>query len=279
MSTKNIARSIIEGGRTRGYKDTRDEQKRSERHNFKQFLNQVKIDSEIYDDGKDPVHEEPLDTYQFDEKFADKISPLKRWVEKKNGKGWNNTFSEIKEKFNTDTTPGRHIVEDHLLNEFQFDWHDHKFGYRKDDLIINENGIIKKAKSDKIIRLNYYYKIDYEKTERWLGYKKIKLINEQPFWFVDSDKVGAKAKFNFYNNKFYYFTEDQLSEIKKNRYYSFPISILSNDYNKQIFLVRPYFVKSRSLNKEEMKFWNNLSNGTREKIIADNKVYGFPDYY
>ncbi len=113
MSKKCLARTVIEGGRTGVYKEVVRQQKKTERSRFRTYCRNVVVDPEsAYD--RIPIVEPP-DNYQFDNKFKDKLSPMYGWLFAQIGKPWNEAYSEIRRKFDTRTTAGRHVVFDHLI--------------------------------------------------------------------------------------------------------------------------------------------------------------------
>lgn len=183
MSTKNLARTVIEGGRTGAYKQARDEVNRTERHQVREHLNQCAKDPELYDDGHDPETQAPIDrNYPFDEKFADKLNPAERWLDKRVGKSWNKTYSELRETFDSRTTAGRHILFDHLLRDVGQANDDHN---RYRDKVVDKNGILREQKF-KGSRWHYNYPKDHEweAATRFLGGRKVgQLLNGDLYWF------------------------------------------------------------------------------------------------
>jgi len=182
MATKNLARTVIEGGRTGAYKATRDQVNRNERHQVKEHLNQCAKDLEIYDDGDDPETQPPIDRfYPFDEKFADKLNPAERWLNKRIGKSWNKTYSELRETFDSRTTAGRHILFDHLLQGVS-EANDDSRWYN--DLVVDQNGVLRERKGKSSRR----WQDGYPKVEDW----------QTAAIFLKGRKVGQHLNGDFY---------------------------------------------------------------------------------
>jgi hypothetical protein len=49
--------------------------------------------------------------------FADKTAPMYGFLDSRVGRSWAKTYAMIRERFDVRTTPGRHIVQGHLLPE------------------------------------------------------------------------------------------------------------------------------------------------------------------
>jgi len=114
MSTKNLARTVIEGGRHRHSRFAR-------RHsNAVQRAHAHQLERELCST-KDP------ETALFPERepagrgFDDKLGPARRWLRGQVGRPWDKVRSELFTRFDTRTTAGRHIVFDHLLEEVRVD--------------------------------------------------------------------------------------------------------------------------------------------------------------
>jgi hypothetical protein len=113
MSTKNISRSALEGGRRTYNKYERNQSHRDERSSTREWLWQVSNDPDASDDygpaPRNPVRKE----------FTDKLNPCYRWLAKHAGRPWAKVFSELKAKFDTRTLSAWHIVNQHMLTEVE----------------------------------------------------------------------------------------------------------------------------------------------------------------
>ena len=108
MSTKNLARIVIEGGRWNT--SHRRSSNRSQRAQVRDYASQLVRHAEL-DDALFPQRE------KVGKQFADKLGPARRWLAGKVGRSWNKARSELFMRFDIRTTAGRHIVFDHLLSD------------------------------------------------------------------------------------------------------------------------------------------------------------------
>lgn len=113
MSTKNLARTVIEGGRAGHDKYNRRISLRELRNNNRRFCRLVKIGLVDFDAEVAPKRDFE---YRFrDEIHSDKTNPCERFLASRAGRSWNSVYSEIVERFDSNTLPGRHIIYDHLI--------------------------------------------------------------------------------------------------------------------------------------------------------------------
>lgn len=111
MSTKNISRSALEGGRASRNKDDRNESHRRERSYTREWLGRAKFDSELYD------NTDPETRPKVDKGFTDKLNPCYRWLASRCGRPWSEVFQEIKTTFDTRKLSAWHIVNQHMITE------------------------------------------------------------------------------------------------------------------------------------------------------------------
>ena len=136
MATKNLARTVIEGGRYPGNtwdrRASNGVQRTSARRVSGALVRGADADSVVY-----PRRELVYPG------FADKLGPAKRWLTSQVGRPWNKARSDLFARFDIRTTPGRHIVFDHLLPEVE--------GHRRyrPDYVVDRSGILRKAKRAK----------------------------------------------------------------------------------------------------------------------------------
>lgn len=111
MATKNLARTVIEGGRAPYNKFNRRQSNRKMRAQVRAYMHRLGKDLDFYEERMEPSRR-PVQP-----EFRDKTSPAYSWMRNRVGKSWNDSFSELLKTFDTRTTAGRHIVFDHLLYE------------------------------------------------------------------------------------------------------------------------------------------------------------------
>jgi hypothetical protein len=109
MSTKNLSRTIIEGGRSAHYKMDVADYAASERAETRAYLRAVARDPERADEVAVPKRKASYP------EFADKLGAVYKFLDSRLGRSWNKTYAMVRAKFDVRTTPGRHIVLDHML--------------------------------------------------------------------------------------------------------------------------------------------------------------------
>ena len=111
MATKNLARTIIEGGRARSNQWERNYSHRRERASMREFLRKACETDEGFDRLSAPQRNR---VYKG---FADKLGAPRRWLASQVGRPWDKVHAEIFARFDPRTLAGRHIIFDHLLQE------------------------------------------------------------------------------------------------------------------------------------------------------------------
>ncbi|HVI41291.1 MAG TPA: hypothetical protein VM577_11585 [Anaerovoracaceae bacterium] len=224
MSTKKLDKTAIEGGRINGYKYERKQSLRSARRGVKQVLQSIR-DYEDVCEVEFPEREKS--TYWDGEKFKDKLSPVYRWIETRVGLPWDETHSLMRKRFDARTTPGRHILFDHMLNQI---WtsQDHttlQSEYR--EYYVDGYGILRKNED---YRNRYGYSSEWKKAhaERpslgpWLQGRLVDKIGEVLYWFEPVRTVPNPLFFRWDHNgiEFLYDVEfDQYGRMSGKRFYT-----------------------------------------------------------
>jgi hypothetical protein len=134
MSTKNLARTIIEGGRSRWSKHHRRHSLRSHRAAESTLLRSF----DPIADGEDVVFRHRKGAHTG---FSDKLSPACRWLERQVGRPWDRVRSELLQRFDTRTTAGRHIMFCHVLPSVEHG----RSGCRRDRFRVDAHGLLQKV--------------------------------------------------------------------------------------------------------------------------------------
>ncbi len=109
MSTKNLARTVIEGGRYYRNCWERRQSHADERAALRVWMEQARADAEVAEARPAPRRK------HVHRMFHDKLPPAERWLAAQVGRPWDDVYAELKERFDPRTTAGRHIVYDHML--------------------------------------------------------------------------------------------------------------------------------------------------------------------
>jgi hypothetical protein len=103
LSTKKLARTVIEGGRRNVWE--RRFSTRNERAQWRDYLSRQSFDDEV-DPRRQPVHPQ----------FSDHLNPAHRWMADKDGRPWADVKSQIHQVFDG-PWPNQHVVYTHLLQD------------------------------------------------------------------------------------------------------------------------------------------------------------------
>lgn len=136
MSTKNLARTIIEGGRN-GY----NKSQRKHSHTQERALARAHvIDGMRLADGFDglAIGKRP----KVYKSFADKLGAPRRWLRSHVGRPWSVVRSEMFERFDPRTIAGQHILFDHMLREVRMP-SDNVWRHHRGELFVDAHGMLR----------------------------------------------------------------------------------------------------------------------------------------
>jgi len=176
MSTKNLARTVIEGGRYRGNRWFRRYSHKQERTAEQQLSSRVmrtEVDSMLYEVRR-----------HHGRAFRDKLAPAERWLRSQVGRPWNKVRGELMQRFDTRTTAGRHIVFCHLIPSVKVN--EIADRYRRLDFKVNRHGILRE-----VLRVRFHHRVLYSPLpEResvlaiWLGARRVGERDGHLYWFT-----------------------------------------------------------------------------------------------
>ncbi|MEM9489424.1 MAG: hypothetical protein AAGC55_09780, partial [Myxococcota bacterium] len=109
MATKNLARTVIEGGRYRFNKFERHYSNRRARREARLYTHVLCHDDDV---GEGSAVPRRTKVYRM---HYDRLNAAERWLASMIGRPWDEVRSRIARSFNTRTIAGQHIVFDHLL--------------------------------------------------------------------------------------------------------------------------------------------------------------------
>jgi hypothetical protein len=176
MATKNLSRTVIEGGRDAFSKFHRHHSSVVERRRAHQFERRLCIDEELLDDGGFVLRE------SAHKGFDDKLGPAFRYLRSQVGRPWDKVQSELFARFDTRTTAGRHILFDHLLREVNTgdvaDWRHRRF-------TISRHGILQ-YRGRKRWRWKRWQPLPEPESvvRSWLGQRRVRAHGERLYWLV-----------------------------------------------------------------------------------------------
>ena len=201
MSKKNLARTVIEGGRASRSKYFRRKSNKKRRVKEKEFFSRIKKDIDLCDE----IYVDEVNVVCKD--FSDKLGPVMRFLESNIGNSWNLIRSEISKKFDFNTTAGRHIIYDHLLPSVHNPGSDIiNYGRRFDESIyikffVDENGILQKNPNYK--KRNFY--LTNKDCDQIIDFLKDRMLIEKDnklWWAFPTDgiwKAEYNKALNYYN--------------------------------------------------------------------------------
>jgi hypothetical protein len=175
MSTKNLARTVIEGGRTGYSRFMRRHSHAVERAHAHQVERRL-----AGADALDDVLFEPRKiAYRG---FSDKLGPAWRWLRSQVGRPWDKVRSELFARFDARTTPGRHILFGHMLAEVDQGTQTRFAPYYR--FRVSRHGILQNVETQR-------YRSTYRKPplpepeselRAWLGGRRVARREQRLYW-------------------------------------------------------------------------------------------------
>jgi hypothetical protein len=170
LATKNLARTVVEGGRDGYSKLDRKRRNRAERRLR-------------FDDEGDVIAGRPrLGSWRG---FADRLSPLERWLDSQVGRGWTNVYSDFCAKHDRRTMKGWHLF-DHMINDVG------RGGGRWTRYLVDDRGILRRRARD-------WSRRAYVSPEResaaltWAGGRLVIVHESTVFWTARAVDPKAPA--------------------------------------------------------------------------------------
>jgi hypothetical protein len=245
MSTKNLARSVIEGGRCGHNQCERDARMTSARAAKRAFLTRLENDPDIWDDDAAPERRSLTPC------FADKLSPIYRFLDSKVGRPWSAVRSELFQKFDTRTTPGRHVLFDHLLRDVCENSDASAEARRYKSYAVDAEGrLVKITSSSSLGWRRKFTRTNYHPIAAWLEGRKVGRRGAKLYWFVPTgdDASRVKAIATKYNDGIQYVSKDFLGADAPATWASFR--------------------QDRALSSREEEVFRALPEAVQEKLIA-----------
>jgi hypothetical protein len=186
MSTKNLSRTVIEGGRDGYSRFTR-------RHSHVVERRAVHMVEQRLCHSLEPETAEFPALERAWKSFADKLNPARRWLRSQVGRPWDKVRSELFTRFDTRTTAGRHIVFDHLLREVDTYPPDR---YRVRDFWISPHGILRYQQFDRKRQAAARRKPQLPEADsvlrHWLGGRRVIEHGARLYWLLPTPHGGYR---------------------------------------------------------------------------------------
>jgi hypothetical protein len=127
--------------------------------------------------------------------FADKTSPMYAFLDSRVGKSWAKTYALIRERFDVRTTPGRHILQGHLLAEIALHGKNSltRLGSRYSRYYVDRGGVLRKTpRSPRRHRPPEPTGPSGFVVAAWLGNRKVGRMGARLVWFVPAHSRDAR---------------------------------------------------------------------------------------
>lgn len=301
MSTKNLARTIIEGGRHKSNKWDRRNSHAENRAAVRNYMSEVRLDPDNYDE----YDVEP--TEHIRKEFDDKLGPIYRWLNRQVGRPWDEVRADVAKEFDTRTTAGRHIVYDHMLTSVQIGPEfpryysrppeDPTTSYSDHDYYVDDNGILQKKRY--LGRRRYNERVpawDTKQLANWLNGRIVGKVGNKYFWFTPVGKakkhrgmghahiwktVWGYHTYWYRDNGpvFQYLTYEPIYKLDGNGRQVIgedgsPIEL--DRLPKWVNASTPPLRQDRKLNEKEMAYWNGVPEYYKTKILEKSPNYPNP---
>lgn len=272
MSKKNLARTVIEGGRSGEYKYVRDVTRSIDRRKARDYCHRSKLDLNFAEEHCHPI-EDPFVDY-IDNKFKDKLGPLHNWLASKAGQKWDNIYSEICKTFDKRTTAGRHILYDHLLGSVAKNADERPFA----DFYIDDYGILiarvkhpfgyryPNRKSKKISILNWTknrYIIDYGNVQFWTDVVSDEMYLRDNSWCTRCGAIPTCMLCRKYYKKIFGKCEHSPAIVR---------AYIDGKYYTICSHLKCGAKQAEKLSAEEVKFWTKVLTTEERAFLRYNQI-------
>jgi hypothetical protein len=110
MATRNLARTVVERGKSKVFREMEAFHHRSERQAARRVLARINsIDDAIEAPVVEKRHQD------WDGGFADSLAVAERFLRSRAGQPWDKVYSELCSKYDRNTTKGRHLIDLHIV--------------------------------------------------------------------------------------------------------------------------------------------------------------------
>ena len=176
MATRNLARTVVEGGRPHSNHIERDEATRAERHAVATFCNRARKDVDASLETALPLRKR---VYR---EFADKLAPARRWLRSRVGRPWDETRSVLCRRFDRRKLKNWHLMDVHMLRDVE--------GYYRYSFDVDANGLLtypdgSRRHESKESRPP----LPKDELNSWLGGRTVGRRGRKLYWFIPTFHV------------------------------------------------------------------------------------------
>jgi len=185
MATKNLARTVIEGGRYFGMTFICRYENHVVRAMTRTMLARLTAPDADTDDWIAPR------ARKIGRSFRDKLSAPERWVDTQIGRPWNLVRGELMRRFDPRTTAGRHIVFDHMLPWVRARETNVDCG---ELFAVDAHGLLRRLPPRRYRRLELPGPLPRPEREltAWLSGRRVGARDDILFWFIPTANGGYR---------------------------------------------------------------------------------------
>ena len=185
MSTKNLARTAIEGGRYFSASWLCRYENSALRASTRGAIAGLAS-------GNDPDDLAVPHLTRVGRCFRDKLGPPERWLASQIGRPWDLIRGELVRKFDTRTTAGRHIVFDHMLP-----WVDQGGDCGPHIFVVDAHGLLRRVHLrqrlwHRSLRMPEPLPRPEHEIAAWLGGRRVGAHGDVLFWFTPTPTGGYR---------------------------------------------------------------------------------------
>lgn len=188
MATKNLARTVIEGGRSHWHKFERRRLTRCDRHRSRVCARLAARDP---DGDREFLSRQTLRRRHFD-----RLSAAERWLASFVGQPWNTVRARIARNFDTRTVAGQHIVFDHLLPLVKGSGLAQVWSASFE---VDRAGVLRACPTDSTYRTKRRAELVACRAQAeallWLDGRRVGRRGAHLFWFESTDRVSHETAF------------------------------------------------------------------------------------
>lgn len=181
MATKNLARTVIEGGRYYSNCYFRRHSHRIPRMQWRALARELASDPESCWDGLSIEPLQPQGRYP-----RDKLGPAARFLRSRVGRPWNDVRSEIARKFDARTLAGWHVLHDHLLPAVESQY---RGGLPRASFFVDARGILRERPRQRFRNPLEHVHLPTD-FEQWLAGRRIGWRGTRAYWMVPTPPRG-----------------------------------------------------------------------------------------